>query len=86
MTAEKTSFIFLLKNGPVFWSHQGHTCYICACLFIFHSISLDIIRLHWGSALTSIVRGDALIDNAILQLNVFCVGTLTFDTKTILSP
>ena len=79
--AEKTSFIFLLENGPVFWSRV-----LCACRFVFRSGSLDIIGLHRGSALTSIVSGDALIDNAESQINIYCVGTLIFKTKTILSP
>ena len=64
--AEQSSFIFLLEHGPAFWS-----LVLCACRFVFRSGSLDIIGVHWGSTLTLIVRGDALIDNAVLQINVF---------------
>ena len=78
--AEKTSVIFLLEHGPVFWSRV-----LCACRFVFRFGSLDMIRLHWGS-LTSISRGDTLINTVALQLHVFRVGTLTFDANTIPSP
>ena len=52
----------------------------CMCLdwMLVRGISLPAaqlfviaIELHWGEALTSIVRGDALIDNAVLQINDF---------------
>ena len=52
---------FYLPFWPVFWSLM-----LCACRFVFSFGSLDIIELHQGSALTSIVRGDALFDNAVL--------------------
>ena len=33
----------------------------------------------------SIVRGNTLIDNTVSQINIY-VGTLKFETKTILGP
>ena len=41
-------------------------------------------RVLSGGSLDVNFCGDALIDSAVLQFNVFCVGALIFETKTIL--
>ena len=66
----------------MFWSRV-----LSACPFVSRSGSFNIIEFKWGAALMKIVRGDTIIiiDNAVSQINV-CVGTLKFETKTILSP
>ena len=53
------------------------------CRFVFRFGSLDIIGLHRGSALASIVRGDTLIDNVVFRINIFCVRPLIFETNTV---
>ena len=47
---------------------------LCMCRFVLRSGSLDIIGLHRESALTPIVHADALIDNVVLQINVFVLA------------
>ena len=79
--AEKTSFIVLEGNGPYF----GHVCYARVDLFFVLVLPSDVIEYKRRAALMSIVRGDTLINNAVSKINVFCVGTLIFETKTILS-
>ena len=49
---------------------------------------LDIIGLPWGAVLVLIVCGDALIDTAVLQINVFLCWhpNIRDENSTVLSP
>ena len=44
---------------------------VCACRFVFCSGSLEIIGVYRRSALMLIVRDNTLIDNTVLQINIF---------------
>ena len=69
LIAEMTSFLFILKNRPVYpvWFDRALAC---VCRFVFCLDSLDVIGGQWGAATASTVHAGALINNAVFQVNV----------------
>ena len=54
LICQKTSFLLLLKNSPVYTMYLVRSC---ECRFILLSDSLDIL-VRWGAAAVTIVSGD----------------------------